>query len=286
MKFGKQIYKTDKSIVQQVEITDKTYACKRINISNIPNVDRIVRELQIMYSIEHENLLTLHKYFVKKDEVMIIMDHHDMNLREFISPDGLEIHKSNGIVILATIFKKVITGIEYLHAKNIIHRDIKCSNILLNLDGSVLLSDYGVSYKTTKAQSFVGTPGWMSPEVCESGDLGYTKKTDIWSLGVSLIEAYVGESPYLDGSSCMKVILNICRDDPRIPKLVECEKQLYNLVKVCMKKDPERRKDAKDLLRLKIFKNVRDRMFLSRTFSAWNSFMERRYKDNFSIKSR
>lgn len=86
----------------------------------------------------------------------------------------------------------------FLHTTKKIHRDIKAANILLDVQGNAKLGDFGVSAKLVrtldKAQTYIGTPCWMSPEVLQKSQ--YTSKTDIWSFGITVIEMAEGEPPY------------------------------------------------------------------------------------------
>jgi serine/threonine-protein kinase OSR1/STK39 len=73
-------------------------------------------------------------------------------------------------VLLASIMKMLMEGLFYLHKQSIVHRDIKCSNILVHGDGQVMLSDFGVSdtiKRGKKKHAFVGSPCWMAPEVVD-----------------------------------------------------------------------------------------------------------------------
>ena len=95
---------------------------------------------------------------------------------------------------IASIVEMVLNGLNFIHEKRKIHRDIKAGNILLNLEGDAKMADFGVSAQLThsfsKKNSKIGTPYWMSPEVISQNH--YNNKCDIWSLGITCIEMAEG----------------------------------------------------------------------------------------------
>ncbi len=126
-------------------------------------------------------------------------------------------------VQIASVLRQSLLGLEYLHQRKIIHRDIKSANLLLTLNGECKLADFGVSAELSstiaKTRSVIGTPFWMAPEVLESAQ--YDVKADIWSLGITAIELATGEPPYSDVHP-MRVIFIIPSSPP--PTLPEAEK--------------------------------------------------------------
>jgi thousand and one amino acid protein kinase len=90
---------------------------------------------------------------------------------------------------IGVICRDSLLGLQYLHSLNRIHRDVKAGNILLTENGTVKLADFGSASIASPANSFVGTPYWMAPEVILAMDEGqYDGKADVWSLGITCIE--------------------------------------------------------------------------------------------------
>lgn len=95
---------------------------------------------------------------------------------------------------IAAICEGVLRGLAYLHSLGRIHRDVKAGNILLTENGTVKLADFGSASIKCPANSFVGTPYWMAPEVILAMDEGqYDGKVDVWSLGERRVSFYFHE---------------------------------------------------------------------------------------------
>eukprot|EP00009_Paramoeba_aestuarina_P007356 CAMPEP_0201518238 /NCGR_PEP_ID=MMETSP0161_2-20130828/9141_1 /ASSEMBLY_ACC=CAM_ASM_000251 /TAXON_ID=180227 /ORGANISM="Neoparamoeba aestuarina, Strain SoJaBio B1-5/56/2" /LENGTH=473 /DNA_ID=CAMNT_0047915959 /DNA_START=226 /DNA_END=1644 /DNA_ORIENTATION=+ len=144
----------------------------------------------------------------------------------------------------------VLSGLSYLHSKNIIHRDIKAANILVTSSGEVKIGDFGISAqisegKSAKAKTIIGTPLFMAPEVIDGKK--YTHNSDVWSLGITAIECAEGKPPR-DELSALRAMYVIVHEPA--PKLTDHEKwsqDFYNFVSCCLQKNPTRRPPAQTL---------------------------------------
>jgi mitogen-activated protein kinase kinase kinase len=104
--------------------------------------------------------------------------------------------------VVKSLTQQTLSGLAYLHDKGILHRDLKADNILLDLDGTCKISDFGISKKTDdiygndSSNSMQGSVFWMAPEVIQSQGQGYSAKVDIWSLGCVVLEMFAGRRPW------------------------------------------------------------------------------------------
>jgi mitogen-activated protein kinase kinase kinase len=104
--------------------------------------------------------------------------------------------------IVSSLTRQMLQGLSYLHNEGILHRDMKADNILLDIDGTAKISDFGISKKTDNiygndiTNSMQGSVFWMAPEVIRSQGQGYSAKVDIWSLGCVVLEMFAGRRPW------------------------------------------------------------------------------------------
>ena len=130
-----------------------------------------------------------------------------------------------------------------MHIHNIIHRDIKCANILIDSNGICKLTDFGgakiIKDEINIISSMQGTPNWMAPEIIKSE--GATRYSDVWSIGCTIIEMFSGKPPYNDKNSPISVLNCIIKNN-ELPKIPEgMSDQLKDFLEKCLIIEPKKR---------------------------------------------
>jgi len=161
--------------------------------------------------------------------------------------------------VLGKISEAVLGGLAYLYsAHRIMHRDLKPSNILVNSKGNIKLCDFGVSSELegSIAETFVGTGTYMAPERIQGSP--YTVKSDVWSVGLTLMELAIGKFPFAgsgdddEEAGGPQGILDLLQQivlepSPKLPKSDAFPSILEDMIAKCLMKDPKDRPTPKEL---------------------------------------
>eukprot|EP00762_Andalucia_godoyi_P003345 ANDGO_06635.mRNA.1 Serine/threonine-protein kinase fray2 len=257
------------------------------------DIDEVRKEIMVMSSNMHPNIVTYHTSFVVGSELWLVMELLEGSCQDLIRvafPDGLAEDEHEELA--ASILKQICCGLEYMHEHGLIHRDLKDSNILFDRKGRIRIGDFGVSAVLSessgrkKGYTFVGTPCWTAPEVMEQQS-GYDNKADIWSLGVFAYELATGHPPY-HNETPMKVMLLVLQNPPPLLDDVETKHKISNnfkdFVRQCLVRDADKRSSASKLLQdckfLRSVKNAEEKvkqfldgetMIIQKVQSMWNS---------------
>ncbi len=167
----------------------------RKTIADPAMLDRFQREAKTLARLDHPNIIKVLDFGTFESFFYISFEYFDSrNLREVVK--SAELSEKQKMAVCVQIFR----GLEYAHSHNIIHRDIKPENILMNDQFHIKIADFGLARlhgeeSLTLQTSIVGTPSYMSPEQIRGEIL--TPKSDIFSLGIVVLELFTGKNPFL-----------------------------------------------------------------------------------------
>ncbi|GBM00425.1 Serine/threonine-protein kinase 3 [Araneus ventricosus] len=220
------------------------------------DLQEIIKEISIMQQCDSLFVVKYYGSYFKGTDLWIVMEYCGggsvsdiMRLRKkTLTEDEI-----------ATVLNDILKGLEYLHYRRKIHRDIKAGNILLNNEGHAKLADFGVAGQLTdtmaKRNTVIGTPYWMAPEVIQ--EIGYDCVADIWSLGITALEIAEGKPPYGDIHPMRAIFMIPAKPPPsfREPDLWSTE--FIDFVSRCLVKNPDERATATELLQHEFIKNAK-----------------------------
>ncbi|KAG8532176.1 uncharacterized protein KY384_003816 [Bacidia gigantensis] len=247
--------------VKQVEMPSKTNSVLDKKKENM--LAALKREIDLLRDLQHENIV---QYLGSNSD-----DEHFNIFLEYV-PGGsvaamLNSYGSLQEPLIRNFVRQILTGLSYLHGRDIIHRDIKGANVLVDNKGNIKISDFGISKRVEASAllqpqkngghlhrpSLQGSVFWMAPEVVRQ--TSYTRKADIWSLGCLIVEMFTGTHPFPNCSQ-LQAIFQIGNSSakPNIPDGASSEGKdfLNNTFEI----DHEKRPSADELLLSPFLKQI------------------------------
>lgn len=255
----------------------ESYAIKRISPKNDRHREMIMNEIVLTKLSANQSIVTYYESYEYDGFLWLVVELMKGSLTDLILQRTGSIPER----IIAFIMQEVLLGLKNMHDQYRIHRDIKSDNILIGLDGSVKLGDFGYAAQLTQEhearQSVVGTPSWMAPELVVG--MNYGVSVDIWSLGIVAIETVVGEPPYLNENPMKALYLIATKPAPALP-LGKCSVEFNEFVNACLVKDPETRPTCDALLQMPFILNTPQdtKQFFAAYLREWMA--SKKFKNN------
>ena len=264
------VYKVSKKNSNEFFVIKKIplYGLDQKEKEDVKNEAKILSQIQSNYvvkyydSFENENALNI---------VMEFCDNGDLN-------DFIESKKKTKKLLkeelIMQIFIKIVIGLAYLHKHNILHRDLKTPNIFLTHGLEIKIGDLGVAKvlsHTSFAKTLIGTPYYLSPEICE--EKPYNDKSDVWALGCILYELITYKHPF-DAKSQGALILKILNGTPE-PIHNYYSKDLSNLVFELLNKNYEKRPSCVDILKKKYIINIAKKLGLKNELEKFGIVLDK-----------
>lgn len=250
-----------KVILAEYKSSGDYYALKALKKTDIIQRDEVEslmserRIFEVINSTKHPFLVNLFACFQTRQHVVFVM--------EYACGGDLMMHiHSDVFTEPRTVFYAacVVLGLQYLHEHNIVYRDLKLDNLLLDREGYLKIADFGLCKEGMgfgdRTTTFCGTPEFLAPEVLT--ETSYTRCVDWWGLGVLIYEMLVGESPF-PGDDEEEVFDSIVNEEVRYPKFLSTES--IAIMRRLLRRNPERRlgsseRDAEDVKKQGFFRSV------------------------------
>ena len=283
---GKGTYGTVYKV--QEKNSKNIYALKQISLEGLTpkEISEVNQEVKILSSINSDFVVKYYNSFEEKHKINIVMEYCDGgDLNDFLK-EKMNEGKSLEEDLIWKIFIKITIGLADIHKKNILHRDLKTLNIFLTKSLEIKIGDLGVARVLSKgslAKTVIGTPYYLSPEICE--EKPYNDKSDVWALGCILYELCTFKHPF-EARSQGALILKILNRRPD-PIDSHYSVEISNLIDSLLDKNSEKRPTCEEILKYKVINKVKSfglYDYIKKLESNKNNYMN--YNNNVKISKK
>ena len=262
--------KFGKVFLTEIEGKEGLYATKRLDralFEREENIKMLYNEITILKQIKHPNVVNYIQSKKTKNHIYIVMEYCNGGTLFECLKKYIDIFKRPfKEEIVQYLMRQIINGLDEFHSNNILHRDLKLDNILINfpsendkislnmLNSSVKISDFGFSSilknENDLAKTTIGTPVYMPPEMIDSNInkkiIKYGNKADIWSLGVLCYQMLTGNLPFF-GKTMNEIDKNLKYGIYKLPRYFSQEAVFF--IQAMLQENPEKRLNCKELLK-------------------------------------
>ena len=249
--------------VYKVEKENIIYVLKQIPLNNATDIESIKNEATILSSLNSEYVVKYYESFIEDNNLNIIMEYCEGgDLSTYMKQYKAKIlsnksYNSFSSLILPEnliwkMFIQISLGLYHIHKKKILHRDLKTLNIFLTKDYNCKIGDLGVAKilnGTNHANTFVGTPYYLSPEICE--EKPYNEKSDVWALGCILYEMVTFKHPF-NASNQAALYIKILKGKYENIN-VKCSNDIRKIIDLLLEKNYYKRPFIKDVICMNAF---------------------------------
>ncbi|CAM9591956.1 unnamed protein product, partial [Phaeothamnion confervicola] len=238
-------------LVQDRQVPGRLYVIKEIVVGSLSSreLEAAEKEALLLSQMHHSNIVKYFDRFREGKKFFIVTDYADGGDLGAALARRRKAKRPFTEAEAMRIFVQICLALRHVHARKILHRDLKSQNVFLTSNGVVKLGDFGIARALDSskacARTQIGTPYYLSPEICQ--DRPYGKKSDIWALGVLLYELLSLRVPFTASNLPALAAKIVSQEPPDLP--ADYGTDCRALVALLLRKDPAQRPSVNQILR-------------------------------------